>query len=607
MFVTVLTIALVALTPVNPGTQSPDPVLFGGGGPDLYGYRYLDSDTTCPGAPTYNWIELKGVGTEITNLMGDDNVVGPFPLGFEFPFYWYRVTQCHIGSNGYLAFHDGTMNASPFQRIPSPSRSNNTLAAMLSDLFFDRANNATLWYWTSPNQDSFIIEYDSVPFWSTGGNNSFQIILSKPDSSITFQYKEQSGVPFNGWVPDANQCGVENVSGAVGLNYLSGNTPPGNMYHTGLAVRFFPPESTTYVVHDAGVRNAMNDRSAGMFAINGDRLRPWAVVRNYGNQSESPFPVYIHIARSNGTIIFRDTMQAAALAPGQTDSIVGNRIWACSTGTYQVRIFTVMTGDMMRGNDSAKVELRVIPNANPASLTYTDTARSYMQWNGPGGFGNRYVAPVYPCSVTSIAMHMQAAASTPTVLALFDDNGPGGGPGDTLAMGTVNVTAAAWYTVNVSPAEEITEGAFFVGGMSSTSSAPSFGMDSVPPLSYQGWEYTGVWAPGRDAPLRDVVSRVAVRGIHTGVEEWLQPVSRPIPVRITVNPNPAAVATELRLASPRGDESSIEIYDAAGNVLRTLTLDGGVGQLDVRGLADGIYFARVTGTESPVAKVIVTR
>jgi len=71
MLVTILSIVLVAMTPGG-FVPSNAPVLPGGGGPDAYGYMYLDSDTTCPGAPTYNWVSIKGVGTEITSL-GDDN------------------------------------------------------------------------------------------------------------------------------------------------------------------------------------------------------------------------------------------------------------------------------------------------------------------------------------------------------------------------------------------------------------------------------------------------------------------------------------------------------------------------------------------------------
>ena len=207
MFATILSIALVAFAPggtmpsnapaMPGGGPFSAPMLLGGGGPDAYGYKYLDSDTTAPGAPTYNWVDIKGVGTRVTGL-GDDNCTGPFPIGFNFPYYWYQVNSVIVGSNGYMTFGDNLANSQPFNPVPSTNRPNNQFAALLSDL--DPSVGGSVWYWSN-NTDSFIVEYDSVAFWdSTGGhgNNTFQIILTKADSSITFQYKEQSGTPSNG-------------------------------------------------------------------------------------------------------------------------------------------------------------------------------------------------------------------------------------------------------------------------------------------------------------------------------------------------------------------------------------------------------------------------
>ncbi len=64
--------------------------------------------------------------------------------------------------------------------------------------------------------------------------------------------------------------------------------------------------------------------------------------------------------------------------------------------------------------------------------------------------------------------------------------------------------------------------------------------------------------------------------------------------------------TTIRLLNPTGLETAVELYDATGSVVGTLGLSRGQGTLDGRHLADGIYFARVVGTEAPVAKVIVT-
>ena len=604
MFVAILSIALVALTPGGM-VPSSAPVLLGGGGPDSYGYQYLDSDTTASGAPTYNWVSIKGVGTEITTL-GDDNNAGPFPIGFEFPYYWYRSNTVIVGSNGYIAFGDKSANASPFKPVPSTGKPNNQLAPLLSDLDCSAGGSpsGSVWYWSN-NSDSFIVEYDSIAFWSTGGNNTFQIILTKADSSITFQYKEQSGSPYNGWGDSMNQTGIENISGAIGLNYLSGTTPSGNVLHPDLAVRFFPPDSTSLQIHDVGVRNAMNDRNGGVFAINGQPLSFWAMVKNFGNQPEASYKTYFKVTRQNNAVVFSDSITAGASDPSDVESLALGSQWRPATnGVYIIKVFTKMTGDMLSSNDTATIELRVV--TLPGMLTYdSGTPGNSMSWNGPGGFGNRFVPPVYPCSISAIRMYMTSTSSVDVLMAIYDDDGSGEGPGTVLFGDTVTVTAANWYSIDLSTPVVVTDGAFFVGGTSETSSDPSYGMDSIPPLSWQGWENTGVWGPSRDAVMRDVCANATVSG-PVGIYEWSQPTPAPAPARIDVNPNPFGSLTALRLLNPTGVEKAIELYDATGSVVRTLALSRGQATLDGRLLADGIYFARVAGTEAPVAKVIVT-
>jgi hypothetical protein len=132
-------------------------------------------------------------------------------------------------------------------------------------------------------------------------------------------------------------------------------------------------------------------------------------------------------------------------------------------------------------------------------------------------------------------------------------------------------------------------------------------MDSVAPLSYQKWETGGggIWSLDRDAGKRDFCANATISG-PVGIFEWLQPTPAPVPARLDVNPNPFGGLTSIRLLNPTGLETAIELYDATGSVVRQLELSRGTVTLDGRLLADGIYFARVTGIEAPVAKVIVT-
>ncbi len=606
MIATIVTLVLVAMSGVGPATSPVTiPVNDGMGGPDAYGYIYVDSDTVCGIAPTYAWIDIKAIGTEVEGL-GDDNVVGPYNIGFDFPYYWYPVSLFFVGSNGYIAFHDNSLDASPFQHMPATETPNNLIAPMLSDL--NPEAGGSVWVWN--NADTCIIQFDSLAFWNTGGNNTFQIIISRPDSTIRFQYKEQSGQPYNGWAPDNNQTGIENVSGAIGLSYLSGTIPAQNMYHPDLAVQFIPPESTSMEIHDAGIRNAMNDRNGGMFQINGQPLTFWAIAKNYGNQTESDFTSFVKVKRSSGSVVHYDSIATSIQNPGDLDSIVFASAWTPATnGTYVIHIYTVMPGDVFPPNDTAKVELHVLNL--PGTLTYDKgVADAFYSWNGPGGYGARFVPPVYPCSITSVRMMSQSATGVNCAFGVFDDNGQGGSPGDTLAITNINVSSPQWYVFNLPSAVRIDDGAFFVGAMSSTSSDPSFGMDTLPPTSGQSWEYTGVWAPSRDLWVREAMFNAMVSA--TGVSEWIEPASAPAPTRIDVNPNPFGTSARLNLINGRGTETTVEVFDATGSVVRTLDIVRGTAMFDGRDqvgrlLADGIYFARVSGDDSSVAKVVISR
>ena len=56
------------------------------GGPDAYGYTWKDSYEA--DGPVFNWVDITTIGTQVTGL-SDDNIVGPFVMQTNMPFYWY--------------------------------------------------------------------------------------------------------------------------------------------------------------------------------------------------------------------------------------------------------------------------------------------------------------------------------------------------------------------------------------------------------------------------------------------------------------------------------------------------------------------------------------
>ncbi len=64
----------------------------GSGGPDLFGYEWIDSNE--PGGPVYEWNDISTTGTLVTTWVAtniypavDEGKAGPFALGFNFKYY----------------------------------------------------------------------------------------------------------------------------------------------------------------------------------------------------------------------------------------------------------------------------------------------------------------------------------------------------------------------------------------------------------------------------------------------------------------------------------------------------------------------------------------
>ncbi len=568
------------------------PVILGAGGPDAYGYRWIDSDTTAPGAPGYNWIDISGIGTQVTGL-GDDNVVGPYSVGFDFPYYWYTVNSFFVGSNGYIAFGDNYLEAAPFPTIPSTARPNNVLAAFMSDLDFS-AGAPACYYWTNAAQDTFIIAYHDVQFWNSPASlNTFEIILTRADSSITYQYHTQQGTPSGGYT-DGLTVGIENIAGDIGLQYNHDQSPIINAIHNDLAVLFYPPDSTTYQVHDIGITKIMNDVSGGFFLYNGDSINFWAQVKNMGNQPEAGFDVFCEVRNAALVVVFTDTINISSIAPAAVDSLVFTPAWSTTTdGLYRIKVKSLLS-DMVTDNDSLMLEFRVV--TYPAELQYDGgTAHTGMAWNGDNsGYGVRFVPPVYPTKINTARFNVNSlGTATPTVtVQILDDDGPGGTPGTVLYETTQLVSVApAWYDINTSAQNiEINDGAFFIGCISNTASSPYFGMDTLPLAGRQTWEYTGVWAPYRENETHDVLIR-AVVDFGTGVEEY-ELLPGEASAQVFAVPNPFDKMTAISVPPY---VRKVRLYDAAGRMVRTLNVEDGQAYWDGTNeaqhrLSGGVYF-----------------
>jgi hypothetical protein len=598
----------------NSGNEKPAiviPEVDDTGGPDTYGYTWIDSNE--PGGPTVSFIDISGYGTEVAGL-GDDNVVGPFPIGFDFHYYWYDVSQFWVGSNGWMKFSTGGMLASAFPSIPNAGLPNDIICPFTADLYFDAVAPSRAYYWSN-NVDSCIISWNQVQGWlpaSSGGpsgSHTFEIILTAADSNITFQIAAQEGSFYN----NSATVGIENSTGQIGLQVMFNMLPAANT-----AYLFDYPDVVTYEVHDMSVGDVMNDGSKGMFAETGDDVTVWCMVKNSGNQNESGCPVIASILNLSGQVQWTETHNLGAMLAGEEQEITFSTTWTATTaGTYQVNIEVDLTGDMNPGNDILDCELGVV--GLPGILGYDDGSSEYA-WGwagGNGGMGVRYVPPAYPVQIDQISFYYTGTTLLDHNLEIVDDDGGSGAPGTTIYTETIQPSIpTGWNYYAIDPPVLIEDGAFYLG-LIQTVESNSFAMDTsaIDPQSRQTWEFTGVWAPFRYEATYEYMIRCRIDH-YSNVDPADLPVTT---YRLLENyPNPFNPSTTIMYSTTAPGMVTLKIFDVTGRLVNTLVqgnLPEGIHRIgwdgkDMSGkeVATGVYLYTIeTPTTTKSAKMVLIK
>lgn len=215
----------VALKPVNnnvnksAGTKE-NPVTNGGvsfrgsGGPDLFGYEWIDSND--PTGPEYEWTDISSTGTIAAfsaisvHDPEDEGMAGPYDLGFNFKFYGETYSEVYIGTNGFISFETFNGNTYSNTTLPNDGEPNNIIAPFWEDL--DGTNQGDVYYQQIGSK--FIIQYDHwQKFYGTTGYYTFQIVLSS-NGKIMFYYEDMNDAVTSATV------GIENSNGDDGLQVV---------------------------------------------------------------------------------------------------------------------------------------------------------------------------------------------------------------------------------------------------------------------------------------------------------------------------------------------------------------------------------------------------
>ncbi len=353
------------------------------GGPNPYGYTWLDSDTA--GGPTYSWIEISSIGTAVQDTEWkaplwpkDDATAGPYYLGFEFVYMGNTYDSIYIGTNGILSFTESELTRDGYFHygwIPH-LKFTNALAPLHTDLNLNTADNGggEVYYWTN-SADSFIVEYHNVkPYVSTYTPDAvnFEVILIKTDSSITYQYKTvttPNSYTSEGWVQadSSSLVGIQDNSRYFGLRYFAygvegyDNTPKENLaikikrseyfthnvaptreiiYYITDIPYYYPPY---YLFYASEVDLALSENSVTVF--------------NIGQNQEDNVPVVCKIFKkdNSGGYTLKDSSQntISSLLAGDSAQIDFTDSWAPDErGSYLVTYYTALSSDELVSDDT---------------------------------------------------------------------------------------------------------------------------------------------------------------------------------------------------------------------------------------------------------------
>lgn len=602
------------------------------GGPDAYGYTFKDSNE--PTGPTFNWVDIENrPGTVQVTGLADDNSVGMFNIGWSFHYYWSDYDKVKLGSNGWLSFNNVGNIASCFPSVPTAGGAgDNLITPFMSDLTFisnssSNPNVGRMFYWSN-GVDSFIVQYKTVPWWRQGtpdwaGSNTFQVILSGQDSSITFQYLDTDAPNLAAptQCPTAMEIGIENVTGNVGLNFSTGTNVPVDNY----AVKYYYPANVTFQVPDITPAWAANSDNAGQFVYANVPTTYTANIRNVGNTAvTNNIAVNGNLKDVAGGNVWSNSAAIATGLAAGLDSIVTFPLASnvANEGHYTLEVSTASTQDINPSNNLTRVEVVAVNNTGGnVMLSYASGGLpdGSISWAGGGvddGVAIKIVPPGYPMTLDSISVFILGDDGDPITpllngfsLVVIGDDGAGN-PDLNNVLQTEFISAQdgledQWNRIALDSSVTISSGAVFVAWFQGGGGV-ALGTEALSPISRRSYEVLGgAWSPYRDNTVNEYLIQVS-SVLPVGVADGDDLVND-----LNIYPNPSRGLANVAYSVDQVQDVRFTVMNTLGQPVWTKTHSGvSPGdyefQIDVTSFAAGIYFLNMeTGGRRYTKKVVV--
>ena len=302
------------------------------GGPDGYGYTFVDSDH--PNGPAFDWIDASA---GIPYNLGDDaNVLIQLP--FPFPFYDQTLTEIYIVSNGFLT----SSSTTDYGNDPLPDGSKNNIIAPFWDDLNPRAEGTIHTYFDTLN-NTFVVEWDRFTHYASSHSfYTFEVIFY-PNGDLKFQYLDMDENLVN-----SSTIGIQGGHGSNDfyLQYTYNGDPVEP--HDSLAIMWIYPHRK----HDVGIF-AVQEPVFGGYVV-GDEITPQVTVINNG-QNEESFDVTAMIYYAD-TLVYTSTATVNNLNSGEVTNLAFHPFTIPYDGRYNFITYTLLPGDTTSYNDTAEVQ-----------------------------------------------------------------------------------------------------------------------------------------------------------------------------------------------------------------------------------------------------------
>lgn len=549
--------------------QPGPPAVDGSGGPDTYGYTWIDSDE--PNGPEYQWVDISSIGTEVVwQADPDEESFGPVDIGFDFPFYGTLYNTTQICTNGYLSLTDTTVTYTN-QTLPNLNAPATLIAPWWDDL--DPEYGGHVYYWSN-QVDSFIVTFDSIQDWRQEGLYTFQTILTR-SGTIIYQYNDMGTGRL-----DEMTIGIQDETRIIGLT-VAYNT----LYiHNAMAVLFHAPLGWLSVDPNQG-SVAPGDSMSCIVTANALLLNPGEysgtlrVTSNDGLQPVVDLPVTLHV-NSGGqepptvldipdqTIDEGGTFQNIALDDYVTDPAYPPEeiVWTTFGAVDLVVTIVNRVATITIPNENWFGDETITFRAtNPLNLWDSDAAAfEVLSVNDP---------PVIDPPLPDVTFRNDSSATM-----TLDDHASDVEDPDSLLTWTVTGNTSVIIVIDESHVATFTSEPGYVG--------------------HENIIFT----------LHDTEGATATDTISVTVEpssDVESNTSEPIPEDYSLSqnyPNPFNPSTIIRFGLPRTAEVKVTVYNILGQEVASLVngvLPAGYHQIvfEAAGLSSGLYFFSISTPE----------